>query len=385
MTVPFLDLQAINQSYGQSLVDAAENVIRSGWYLHGNQTAAFEAEWGEYCQMPHAIGVGNGLDALRLVLQAWKIMFNWQDGDEVIVPANTFIATPLAVTQAGLKPVFCDVNLHNALIRTESDYLDTLVTPRTRCIIPVHLYGQLANLTEIYQFAQQHQLQVLEDACQAHGARALYNNNVRTCAYSFYPGKNLGALGDGGCVTTHDKTLAQFVRNLSNYGQAEKYIHDYQGINSRLDEIQAAILRVKLRRLDADNHRRQQIAAFYAEQFGSEQSAAVLDGTHVYHIYPYLVTDRTALSAHETNSSAVRTNSLDMRTALQEHLKSCGIQTLIHYPVPCHHQKAYITESSKVFPNAEYWCTHELSLPISPVLTDEQAEYVAKTVRSFND
>ncbi|MBR2154774.1 MAG: DegT/DnrJ/EryC1/StrS family aminotransferase [Bacteroidaceae bacterium] len=362
MTVPFLDLQAINQSFGQSLIDAAADVIRSGWYLRGNQTAAFEAEWGEYCKMPHVVGVGNGLDALRMVLQAWKIMFGWQDGDEVIVPANTFIATPLAITQAGLKPVFCDVNQHDALIRTDTDYLDTLITPRTRCIIPVHLYGQLVNLTEIYQFAQQHRLQVLEDACQAHGARAIYNNNVRTCAYSFYPGKNLGALGDGGCVTTHDETLAQLVRMLANYGQTKKYVHDYQGINSRLDEMQAAILRVKLRRLDADNHRRQQIAAFYAEQFGSNQPAAVQDGTHVYHVYPYLTTDRTAL---------------------QEHLNSCGIQTLIHYPVPCHHQKAYASEHSKVFPNAEYWCSHELSLPISPVLTDEQAQFVVKSVLSF--
>ncbi|MBQ9640826.1 MAG: DegT/DnrJ/EryC1/StrS family aminotransferase [Bacteroidaceae bacterium] len=360
--IPFLDLQAINHSFGQPLIDAATQTIRSGWYLHGNETAAFEAEWGEYCGAPYVIGVGNGLDALRLTLQAWKIMLNWEDGDEVIVPANTFIATPLAVSQVGLKPVFCEVNFSNALIRTDSSYLKTLLTPRTRCIIPVHLYGQLANLTEIYRFAQRHLLQVLEDACQAHGARSIYNNNVRTCAYSFYPGKNLGALGDGGCVTTHDGELAALVRNLANYGQTEKYIHDYKGINSRLDELQAAILRVKLRRLDADNRRRQQIAQFYAEQFAAEQPAAVQDGTHVYHVYPYLAKDRTRL---------------------QQHLQTCGVQTQIHYPVPCHQQKAYADAESVSLPAVEYWCSHELSLPISPVLTDEQAEHVVKSVQSF--
>lgn len=363
MQVKFLDLQTVNQSYGQALVEAATQTIHSGWYLLGKQTEAFEGEWGDYCQMPHAVGVGNGLDALRLVLLAWKTMYHWQDDDEVIVPANTFIATPLAVSQAGLRPVFCDVNLADALIRTDADYLETLLTPRTRCIIPVHLYGQLANLAVIYQFAGQHGLQVLEDACQAHGARSLYNNNVRTCAYSFYPGKNLGALGDGGCVTTHDAQLAQLVRQLANYGQTRKYVHNYQGINSRLDELQAAILRVKLRRLDADNHRRQQIAAYYASELPGNQPQAVLDGTHVYHIYPYLCAGRTEL---------------------QTQLTKAGIQTLIHYPVPCHQQRAYADESCKVFPAAEYWCTHELSLPISPVLTDEQAQYVVKTIQQVS-
>ena len=185
---------------------------------------------------------------------------------------------------------------------------------------------------------------------------------MRTCAYSFYPGKNLGALGDGGCITTHDPSLATLVRNLANYGQSKKYYHDYQGFNSRLDEIQAAILRVKLRRLDADNHRRKQIAAYYSSQL-KDSIPAVLDGTHVYHIYPYLTIDRVKL---------------------QQHLSEVGIQTLIHYPVPCHKQKAYATESSQSFSTAEYWCAHELSLPISPVLTDEQATLVVKTVNSFN-
>ena len=362
----------INESYGKPLTDAACDTIQSGWYLRGRQTEAFEREWGDYCQAPYAVAVGNGLDALRLVLQAWKILLKWNDGDEVIVPANTFIATPLAVSQAGLRPVFCDVNLSDALISTEVSHLESLLSPRTRCIIPVHLYGQLANLDVIYTFAAKHGLQVLEDACQAHGARSIYNNVYnRTCAYSFYPGKNLGALGDGGCVTTSDRELSALVRSLANYGQAEKYIHDYQGVNSRLDELQAAILRVKLRHLDADNHRRREIASFYASELSelhSEadsicQQPAITDGSHVYHIFPFL-----------TNH----------RTQIQQYLNSKEIQTLCHYPIACHKQKAYSSENTQTIPNAEFWCTHELSLPISPVLTDEQAEYVVASIRAFH-
>lgn len=367
MEVKFLDLQLINESYGKPLIDAAHETIQSGWYLRGRQTEAFEREWGDYCQAPYTVAVGNGLDALRLTLLAWKILLNWSDGDEVIVPANTFIATPLAVSQAGLRPVFCDVNLSDALICTETSYLESLLTPRTRCIIPVHLYGQLANLDRIYTFAAKYSLQVLEDACQAHGAQSIYNNVYkRTCAYSFYPGKNLGALGDGGCITTSDKELSTLIRSLANYGQSEKYIHNYQGVNSRLDELQAAILRVKLRHLNADNHRRQQIASYYASQLSEvnsfHQPSAIMDGSHVYHIFPFLT---------------------GRRSQLQQFLDRTNIQTLCHYPVACHKQKAYSSENHLTIPNAEFWCQHELSLPISPVLSDEQAEYVVASIRMF--
>lgn len=368
MDVKFLDLQAINQSFGKELTDAADGVICSGWYLRSSQTEAFEAEWGTYCNAKYAVGVGNGLDALRLVLMAWKIMYGWKDGDEVIVPANTFIATALAVSQAGLKPVFCDVNQEDALICTDENYLKTLLTPKTRCIIPVHLYGQVANLNKLYEFAKSQGLMVLEDACQSHGAKTDYTGN-RTCAYSFYPGKNLGALGDGGCVTTDDKELATLIRNLANYGQTVKYLHDYQGLNSRLDEIQAAILRVKLRRLDADNQRRIEIAKYYYSEISSEfansnvsQLNFVADGSHVYHIFPYIC---------------------ENRQKTQHFLKENGIETQIHYPVPCHKQKAYNSYKDVSLKNAEYLAEHELSLPISPVMTDEAVEYVIRNLKSL--
>lgn len=362
MQVKFLDLQSINQSYEPELTAAAMQTIKSGWYLHGSQTEAFEAEWGAYCDAPYAIGVGNGLDGLRIVLQAWKTMYGWKDGDEVIVPANTFIATPLAVSQVGLRPVFCDVNRHDALIRTDAEYLQSLLTENTRCIIPVHLYGQTANLTAIYDFAQRHKLKVLEDACQAHGAKTSYSG-VRTCVYSFYPGKNLGALGDGGCITTHCAELANLSRKIANYGQTVKYLHEYQGVNSRLDEIQAAILRIKLKRLDTDNKRRIEIAAYYANELSNTQQLnTTTDGTHVYHIYPYIT---------------------DSRADLQQHLTSKGIQTQIHYPHPCHKQKAYSHYNNVLLPNAEYLSAHELSLPISPILKNEEAEYVASEIKNF--
>lgn len=362
MIIKYLDLNAINDSYGQPIIDAANSVIKSGWYLHGSETEAFEREWGDYCNAKFAIGVGNGLDGLKLVLQAWKIMYGWKEGDEVIVPTNTFIATALAVSQVGLKPVFCDVNQEDALICTDEKYLQNLVNERTRCVIPVHLYGQIANLQKIYNFAEKFNLQVLEDACQAHGAKYNYKGQ-RTCVYSFYPGKNLGALGDGGCVTTDNQEVAELVRSLANYGQKTKYVHDYQGFNSRLDEIQAAILRVKLRHLDDDNIRRIEIADFYQNNLpGDKKLNFQNDGSHVYHIYPYIT---------------------DNRTNLQEFLKENGIETQIHYPIPCHKQKAYSSYSNVNLTNAEYLADHELSLPNSQILTDEQAEYVVKTISKY--
>ncbi len=382
MNIKFLDLQAINQSFGRQLTDAATGVIQSGWYLKGSQTEAFEAEWGAYCNVKYAVGVGNGLDGLRLVLYAWKLMCSWEDGDEVILPANTFIATALAVSQTGLKPVFCDVNKENALIQINESNLQSLLTERTRCIIPVHLYGQMVDLQPIYDFAERNRLTVLEDACQAHGAKTSFRGK-RNCVYSFYPGKNLGALGDGGCVTTDDQELAQMVRTLANYGQTRKYIHDYKGINSRLDEIQAAMLRVKLRRLDSDNKRRIQIAKYYYDELDdshiynndsyndektdatdkSHQLQLITDGSHVYHIFPYLCADRQQV---------------------QTLLKEKGIETQIHYPVACHKQKAYVEYNHLSLPNAEYLAAHELSLPISPVLTDEEAAYVINAIRNLH-
>ncbi len=382
MKIKYLDLQAINDSYGQPLLDAVNGVVKSGWYLHGCETEAFEAEWGDYCGARYSVGVGNGLDGLKLVLQAMKIMYGWADGDEVIVPANTFIATALAISQVDLRPTFCEVNQDDALICCDEIYLQGLVNERTRCIIPVHLYGQTANLQKIYEFASKHKLQVLEDACQAHGAKCSYKGQ-RTCVYSFYPGKNLGALGDGGCVTTDNQEVAKLVRNLANYGQNIKYVHDYQGFNSRLDEIQAAVLRVKLRRLDADNKRRMEIAGFYQDNLPgnekyeqntqltdvrSEKIANQLDlkndGTNVFHIYPYI-----------TNS----------RKDMQKYLFENGIETQVHYPIPCHKQKAYSMYGNVFLPNVEYLAAHELSLPNSQILTDEQVNYIVKTIVRYFD
>ena len=374
MQVDFLNLKRINESFGQKLTGAVERTVRSGWYLLHDETEAFEHEFAGYNGVRYCVGVGNGLDALTLVLMAWRDMYAWQTGDEVIVPANTFIATVLAVSRAGLTPVFCEPNRSDALM--DVTQLDTLLTERTRCIIPVHLYGQLCDMETIGRFARQHRLLLLEDACQAHGAQRLDTQSGQlkragawgdAAAFSFYPGKNLGALGDGGCVCTNDGDLALRVRQLANYGQTAKYIHDFQGVNSRLDELQAAVLRVKLRRLDADNERRRQIARFYSDHIRTEGMVLppVLEGDeaqrHVYHLY------------------AVRH---PQRDDLQQKLREQGVHTLIHYPVPPHKQRAYAAFAAQSFPEAEAWASEELSLPMSPVLTDEEVEYVVKILNS---
>lgn len=386
MYVKFLDLQKINASFGKELRDAVVNVMDSGWYLHGHETEAFECEFAEYIGTSYCIGVGNGLDALMLVLAPWKQMYGWNDGDEVIVPANTFIATVLAVSRVGLKPVFCEPKAHDALIDTA--LIEKLVNERTRCIIPVHLYGQVCDMDAVRSVAQRYGLKVLEDACQAHGAvyhtSSLCGGTVSqvlnghragnlgdAAAFSFYPGKNLGCIGDGGCITTNDGDLASMVRSMANYGQKEKYVHCLKGFNSRLDELQAAVLRVKLRRLDADNHRRMEVAHRYTEVLSSlcsdcnggvkvpEKEKTM--GSHVYHIY------------------ALRTLNRDY---FQHILAEKGVQTLIHYPCPPHKQEAYKEYADLCFPVAEQWAREELSLPISQVLTDEEVDFVLQTVES---
>ncbi|MCD8237128.1 MAG: DegT/DnrJ/EryC1/StrS family aminotransferase [Prevotellaceae bacterium] len=386
MYIKFLDLQKVNNSFGKELRDAVVNVVASGWYLHGHETETFEREFAEYIGTSHCIGVGNGLDALTLVLAAWKQMYGWNDGDEVIVPANTFIATVLAVSRVGLKPVFCEPKVHDALIDTA--LIEKLVNERTRCIVPVHLYGQVCDMAAVMSVAQTYGLKVLEDACQAHGA--VYHTSSRcvesasqvldgcragnlgdAAAFSFYPGKNLGCLGDGGCITTGDGDLASVVRSMANYGQKEKYVHCLKGFNSRLDEVQAAVLRVKLRRLDADNRRRMEVAHRYTEVLSSlcsdcnggvkvpeKENAA---GSHVYHIY------------------ALRTLNRD---CFQRVLAEKGVQTLIHYPCPPHKQEAYREYSGLCFPVAEQWAREELSLPISQVITDDEVDFVLRAVES---
>lgn len=359
--IKFLDLQRLNASFQPELSDAIRRVVDAGWYLRGTETNHFEAEFAEFCQQKYCIGVANGLDALTLVLQAKKTLAGWEDDCEVIVPAMTFVATAQAVVRARLRPVFVDVDEHGLIDPT---LLAEAMSPKTRAVIPVHLYGQLADMEAIWQFAEAHNLFVLEDAAQAHGiARA---GRSQAIAFSFYPGKNLGALGDGGAVVISDEELAEIVRTFANYGARRKYIHEYSGCNSRLDEVQAAILRVKLKRLIADNARRTEIAQYYEESIsamGCKNVIATLPHrASVYHIFPIL-------SPH--------------REVLQQRLYKAGIETLIHYPLPLHYQpclKAF-NGGERRFPMAEYIAEAELSLPMSPLLTDDEVKEVVQQIQ----
>ncbi len=372
--IQYFDLQRYNDSFGDDLYKAARQVMRSGWYIKGHEVECFEHEYAEYIGTRYCITTGNGLDALTAVLSAWKQMHGWADGDEVILPANTFIATALAVTRAALTPVLCEPHISQPTI--DENCIQQLITPRTRAIIPVHLYGQMANMDAINRIARHNHLLVLEDACQAHGA--IYNssiglqlaslfgrragNNSDAAAFSFYPIKNLGCMGDGGAITTDDRELAERVRAITNYGQTTKYIHDCEGFNSRLDELQAAMLRVKLPRLDRDNARRVEIARYYSTHIchpAVELLPLVDDMSHVYHVF------------------AIRCKN---RTRLQAILARQGIQTMIHYPVPIHRQNAYRQFATLQMPVSEAWADEELSLPISPATTDEEVMQVVDAI-----
>jgi len=366
MKVDFLNLQRVNASFGTALVDATRRVIESGRYLHGAEVEAFEREWAEYIGVKHCIGCGNGLDALTLVLLAWRDMEGWNEGDEVIVPANTFIATVLAISRAGLRPIFCEPNADDALLNPQE--LTLHISPRTRCILPVHLYGRVCNMPAIQKFAETYGLKILEDACQAHGASLLGTKAGawgHAAAFSFYPGKNLGALGDGGCVMTNDDALASRVRVWANYGESVRYVCEQKGLNSRLDELQAAVLRVKLQRLDVDNQRRRTIAQAYLNRLPSQvlplKDAADTTDLSVFHIFPVRVPQRD-------NVRAV--------------LAQVGVITLIHYPIPPHRQQAYKEYARLSLPITEAWAEEELSLPISPVMTDSEVDYVIESVKS---
>lgn len=366
MKVDFLNLQRVNASFGTSLSDAVLRVIESGWYLHGSETAAFENEWAEYIGVKHCIGCGNGLDALTLVLLAWRDMEGWKEDDEVLVPANTFIATVLAISRAGLRPILCEPNPNDALLNPQE--LSKHLSARTRCIIPVHLYGRVCNMPAIQKFSESYGLKILEDACQAHGASLLGTKAGawgHAAAFSFYPGKNLGALGDGGCVTTNDDTLAFHVRTWANYGERTRYVCEQKGLNSRLDELQAAVLRIKLQRLDADNQRRCAIAQTYLDRLPSSilpfKNLVHANDTSVFHIFPVRVPHRD-----------------EVRAALAQ----LGVMTQVHYPIPSHRQQAYKKYAHLSLPITESWANEELSLPISPVMTDTEVDYVINSVKT---
>lgn len=364
MKVPFLNLGAINRQYQTEFSAAQQAVLDSGWFIMGPQLEAFEKEFAAYCQVSHAIGVANGLDALILILKAMDI----GPGDEVIVPTNTYIATWLAASHVGAIPVGVEPDEHT--YNLDPTQIEKAITPRTKAIIAVHLYGQAANMGPIMALAEHHGLRVIEDAAQAHGARL---SGQRTgglghaAGFSFYPGKNLGALGDGGAVTTNDPVLFERIRTLRNYGSATKYYNDEIGYNSRLDELQAAFLRIKLRDLDHQNKIRQNIADQYTEGFKDlPLTLPRFDSTQepVWHLY------------------VVRSS---QRTALVDHLNACGVGTVIHYPVAPHLQKAYqhLQLTQGMFPLAETLQDEVLSLPVDPTMTQSQIEHVIQSVRGF--
>ena len=372
--IKYFDLKRINASFGDDLKTALSRAATSGWYIRGNEVEQFENDFAAYVGTNYCIGTGNGLDALTAVLMAWKQIYSWNNGDEVIVPDNTFIATALAVTRAGLVPVLCEP--HQDIPTIDETQIERHITPRTRAIIPVHLYGLMCHMDAITKIAKKHHLKVLEDACQAHGA--IYSSNAQlqlstlfgrragnysdAAAFSFYPAKNLGCMGDGGAVTTNDAELAERVRAIANYGQTEKYQHDYDGFNSRLDELQAAVLSVKLRRLDKDNTRRIEIAHYYSTHIchpAVELLPDITDNSHVYHIY------------------AIKCKN---RNYLQQLLLEHGIQTQVHYPISIHRQKAYSQYATLHLPISDHWADDELSLPLSPLMTDEEVQTVVDTI-----
>ncbi len=368
MKIPFLPLGQINARYEPVLSQKIEAVVDSGWYILGKEGSAFEASFADFCGVPFCIGCGNGLDALTLIFRAYLELGILKEGDEVLVPANTYIASVLAITQNRLIPVFVEPD--DSTFNLDFRLLNEACSSKTRAILPVHLYGRIAHTEELLNFASRRRLLVIEDAAQAHGA---VWSGKRTgslgdaAAFSFYPGKNLGCLGDGGAVTTQDEELAQVIRSLGNYGSHEKYVNDYRGVNSRLDEIQAAALSVKLSGLDADNEKRREIALRYTREIQNENltlpELPPEERSHVWHLY------------------VIRSNRREM---LQAYLREKGIETLIHYPKPPHLQKAYagkVTHSG--LPITEKMAQEVLSIPIHPALTDDDVSYVIEVLNAF--
>lgn len=365
MEIKFLDLQKVNARYAEELHEATRRVIDRGWYLQGEECARFEEEYARYIGTRCCVSCASGLDALILMLRAYMELGQMAPGDEVIVPANTYIATILAISENGLTPVLVEPRIDT--LQIDDALIEQAISPRTRAILLVHLYGTCSYTERIGELAKKHGLLVLEDNAQAQGS--IYSEELcgrrtgalgHAAAHSFYPGKNLGALGDGGAVTTDDAEVAEVVRTLANYGSQKKYLFKYKGRNSRLDEMQAAILSVKLRYLDEDNRRRKEIARYYEENLPQDLVRKKLSS--VYHIFPIL-------SPH--------------RDALQQYLASQGVQTLIHYPIPPHRQECYPELHHLSLPITEQISAQELSLPMSPVLTDAEVEEVVKLVNSF--
>ena len=387
--IKFLDIEKITSSYEPELSAAIMRVVRKGWFVMGEETEAFEKEYADYIGTRHCIGVANGLDALRLILKAYLEMGIMKEGDEVIVPANTFIATILAITDNRLIPVFVEPDINN--YNLDISLIEKEISNKTRAILVVHLYGRACWSEQLEELAEKYNLKLIEDNAQAAGALVPVNSHnmprgmkktpesyrrtgslAHAAGHSFYPGKNLGALGDGGAVTTNDDDFAFVIRALANYGSVKKYVHNYKGLNSRLDEIQAAVLRVKLPRLDSDNQRRREIAQSYLNRILNPviklpdymQSATdLINNENVWHLF--------VIRNHE-------------RDRLKQYLDEHGIQTLIHYPTPPHLQKAYREYSNMTFSLTEQIHNEVLSLPISQVMTKDEAHEVIKVINSFS-
>ncbi len=366
MQIPFLDLKKINAVFQEEYLAAFERVQASGWYILGQEVKQFEEEFAAFCGTKYCIGVANGLDALILILEAYKELGKMEEGDEVIVPSNTYIASILAVSKAGLTPVLVEPDPETCLI--DPARIEAAITTRTRAIIPVHLYGQLCDMEAINRITASRSLYVIEDSAQSHGAVSegkRSGNLGHASGFSFYPGKNLGALGDAGAVTTNDDELFQAIVALRNYGSHKKYHNLYKGMNSRLDELQAALLRVKLKRLAESTAKRQEAARFYREHISNplvQLPRVTTEEGHVWHLF------------------VVQT---DKRDAFAQYLADNGVQTVIHYPIPPHHQPAYSEWSDRTYPISETLHQRVISLPISEVISREELETVARVVNNY--
>ncbi|MBQ3690742.1 MAG: DegT/DnrJ/EryC1/StrS family aminotransferase [Bacteroidales bacterium] len=366
MQIPFLPLKSVTEKYSEEINAAVLRVVNSGWYLQGSENKSFEENFAKFIGTEYCIGCANGLDALFLILRAYKELDIMHDGDEVIVPANTYIATILAITENNLKPILVEPTFDN--LEIDDSKIEERITPKTRAIMIVHLYGRCAYTEKIGALCKKYNLKLIEDNAQAHGCcfKDKRTGSLGDAAgHSFYPGKNLGALGDGGAVTTDNQQLAECIRALANYGSQKKYVFKYCGRNSRLDEIQAAVLDVKLRHLDEDNVCRQKIAKYYYENINNSKIVLpkrIADKNNVYHLFPVFCRERNNF---------------------QQYLKDSGIQTLIHYPIPPHKQECYKKWNNISLPITEKIHNQELSLPMSPCLTWEEAEYVVDCVNAF--
>ncbi|MBN2167161.1 MAG: DegT/DnrJ/EryC1/StrS family aminotransferase [Marinilabiliaceae bacterium] len=378
--IKFLDIQKITSSFEPELSTAVQRVIDSGWYLLGDEVQKFEQEYSNYVNTKYCVGVANGLDALRLIFRAYIEMGVMQEGDEIIVPANTFIASVLAITENRLKPVLVEPDIDNYNLNVS--LVEKAITPKTKAIMVVHLYGQICWSNQLVEIAQKNNLKIIEDNAQATGAIFINDSGAKmrsgslgdAAGHSFYPGKNLGALGDGGAVTTNDDNLALTIKAIANYGSSKKYIFQYKGLNSRLDEIQAAVLRVKLKRLDYDNQKRREIAQYYLHNISN--TGIIKPG----------ITNNTGVAdsnlAHVWHLFVIRHERRDM---LQEYLTQKSVQTLIHYPVAPHQQKAYEELNMLELPVTLKIHNEVLSLPISQVMTLENAKVVVEALNSFED